>query len=81
MLTTEPFKTPAYLMWWDDNPKHSLAQKVAAAVAVYAQCFGVTPNTALVHPDDLPPSVADIPQAVRVTQTVGRHTLWVGVES
>lgn len=81
MLTTEPFKTPAYLMWFDDHPKHSLAQKVAEAAQRYLERFGRSPNTALVHPLDLPESVLDIPQAVRVTATVGRHTLWVGVES
>jgi hypothetical protein len=80
MLTTDRTFTQLYLMWWDDSPKHTLAQKVADAAAVYRERFGVAPNTALINEVDLPASVADIPQAVRVTATIRPNMVWVGVE-
>lgn len=80
MEKTDTFKTPPYLIWQDDHPKHTLAQKITDAITAHTARFGQAPTVALINPADLPASVLDIPITVRVTQTVGRSTVWVGVE-
>jgi hypothetical protein len=42
-----------YLMYFDDNPKKALAQKIAEAKQRYLERFGAQPATVLVNEADL----------------------------
>ncbi|OAN49055.1 hypothetical protein A6A03_07035 [Chloroflexus islandicus] len=69
-------RQPPFLMWYDDNPKTPVAQKIAAAIAAYKMRFpGVEPTLVLVNEAEVTP-VEGI--AVRGMVTVSRHTYWVG---
>ena len=68
-----------YLGWYDDNPKHTIAQKIADAIAAYRQRYGVLPNIALVsEADGATATVEGI--GVRVERRVQRNNVQVGVE-
>ena len=84
------------LLWYDDNPKHNLAEKVGRAARRYRQKFGTPPDVCYVHPSALSDGQAclDGRQAggsngkvrkvgeVRVASlpSVLRHHFWVGRE-
>lgn len=78
---TQPSETPVrrqppFLMWYDDNPKTPVTQKIAAAIAAYKARFpGVEPTLVLVNEAEVT-SIEGI--IVRGVVTVSRHTYWVG---
>lgn len=45
---------PIGLLWYDDNPTRTFAQRIAPAVARYIDKFGNVPNVCYVHPVQLP---------------------------
>jgi hypothetical protein len=74
------------LLWYDDNPKRDLAEKVERAVRRYRQKFGTPANVCYVHPSTLAGTallegvwevdgvcVAPLPSVLR-------HHFWVGRE-
>jgi hypothetical protein len=68
-------KTPPFLMWYDDNPKLPIANKIEEAIAAYAHRLGVQPSLILVNEAEL----TEFPGVeVRGVTTVGRNTIWVG---
>lgn len=70
-------KSPPFLMWYDDNPKLSVAHKIDEAIEAYADRLGVRPTLVLVNEAEL----TDHPGvAVRAVTTVRRNTYWVGQE-
>jgi hypothetical protein len=72
-----PAKSPPFLMWYDDNPKLSVAHKIEEAIEAYADRLGVRPTLVLVNEAEL----TDFPGvAVRAMNTVRRNTFWVGQE-
>jgi hypothetical protein len=66
-----------YLGWYDDNPKHTTAQKIAEACQAYTERFGVRPNLVLVNRDELC-EVAGI--TVRSEGYIRRNNYWVARE-
>jgi hypothetical protein len=65
-------------MWYDDNPKVTVSQKIAEAIEAYTSRFrGTTPNLVLVNEADVV-SVDGI--EVRGVSTIRRNTIWVGHE-
>jgi hypothetical protein len=71
-------KSPPFLMWYDDNPKLPLAQKIADAMAAYSHRWpGIKPTLVLVNEQDVT-EVAGV--CVRGVTTVTRNTIWVGQE-
>lgn len=71
-------KSPPFLMWYDDNPKLSVARKIEDAIEAYAERFrGVRPTLVLVNEEEVT-EFAGV--AVRGVTTVRRHTYWVGQE-
>ncbi|MGB9737187.1 MAG: hypothetical protein C0184_09180 [Chloroflexus aggregans] len=69
-------RQPPFLMWYDDNPKTLVVQKIAAAINAYKARFpGVEPTLVLVNEAEVVP-VDGI--TVRGMVTVSRHTYWVG---
>ncbi|NJK79235.1 MAG: hypothetical protein HC876_01665 [Chloroflexaceae bacterium] len=66
-----------YLMWYDDNPKIPLLDKVEDAIYAYTRRFKRAPNVVLVNEAD----VTEHQQvAVRGTPLVQRNNFWVGFE-
>lgn len=67
-----------YMMWYDDNPKVTQADKIAAAIEAYIKHFKTRPNLALVNPDE----VVEV-SAVRVrgVSYVRKNNIWVGWEA
>lgn len=73
---------PRYLMWYDDNPKIALTDKIADAIAAYTRRFAQTPNVVLVNV-----AVASEPAIgqsaavdVRGVDFVRQNNFWVGFE-
>lgn len=71
------------LLWYDDDPRRTLAEKVERAARRYQHKFGVRPNRCYVHPS----AFACEPQGLKVDgvtvaalYSVLRHHFWVGHE-
>jgi hypothetical protein len=72
-------KSPPFLMWYDDNPKLSVARKIEDAIAAYSDRFrGVKPTLVLMNEEEVT-QVAGV--VVRGVNTVRRNTYWVGQDS
>jgi len=69
------------LLWFDDDPKRDLAQKVGRAARRYRQKFGRPPNVCYVHPSLLEGRARRV-NGVHVLPlpSVLRHHFWVGEE-
>jgi hypothetical protein len=69
------------MLWYDDDGKRRLDEKVARAVAHYRAKYGLTPTLCFVHPSLLPagPEVAAGVQ-IRPAHTVMINHFWIGVD-
>jgi hypothetical protein len=69
------------LLWFDDDPRRDLAEKVGRAAARYRQKYGQRPNVCYVHPSLLDGKKRQLGE-VRVAPltSVLRHHFWVGEE-
>lgn len=77
------------LLWFDDDPKRSLREKIAPAAKRYRQKYGAPPNTCYVHPSTLLPAQAGGGNGktaqvgtvhVATLPTVLQHHFWIGQE-
>jgi hypothetical protein len=67
-----------FLMWYDDNPKLTVARKIEDAMGAYRNRFsGTAPTLVLVNEEDVT-EVAGV--QVRGVTTVRRNTVWVGLD-
>ena len=68
------------MLWFDDDPKRGLEEKIARAVAHYREKYGQAPTLCFVNPGTLNggPDVAAGVQ-VRVARTVLPNHFWIGV--
>ncbi|MEI7770814.1 MAG: hypothetical protein WCI67_12525 [Chloroflexales bacterium] len=67
-----------FLMWYDDNPKLTVAMKIEDAIGAYRSRFsGTAPTLVLVNEEDVI-EVAGV--QVRGVATVRRNTVWVGLD-
>jgi len=71
------------LLWFDNNPKREIEEKVQRAVAHYERKYGHTPNVCWVHPSMLQQNGGAELQASGVIVRPGRAILpdhfWLGV--
>jgi hypothetical protein len=67
------------LACYDDNPKHTLVEKIDAACVAYALRFGQRPNLALISEDADPPTIPGV--RVQGLRRIGRNVVHVGVEA
>jgi hypothetical protein len=70
-------------MWFDNDPRTTLAVKVQKASAYYQQKFGRLPDLCLVHPSMLvnsPLEERDRQVTIRSYQPVLPGHLWIGIE-
>lgn len=66
-----------FLVWYDDDKKRTLAQKIAEACEAYQARMGIAATVALISPDD-GPAPSDALVDVRLLATIRRNTVWVG---
>ena len=66
-----------YLCWYDDNPKHTTASKIAAAMQAYEDRFHARPNVVLTNEAE---QIAVDGVQVRSEGYVRRNNFWVGRE-
>lgn len=73
------------LLWYDDNPKRDLAEKVGRAAQRYKRKFGAAPDICCVHPSAFGDNGSDKVQMVGDVRVVSRpsvlrHHFWLGQE-
>ncbi len=78
----EGFGMQSGLLWFDDNPRRSLADKIETAAGRYRERFGRAPNICFVHPQTLE-GVEQLPAHVRVIEraSIQPNNFWIGVNS
>lgn len=69
------------MLWFDNNPKTALVQKVQEAADYFQKKYGKTPDLCLVNPAMLAESQMQAGAIiVRPWKTVTPGHLWIGVE-
>lgn len=69
------------LLWFDNDPKHNLADKVGQAAARYQARFGRRPTLCYLNDGDLVGGTEEVNGIrLRPTTYVRPHHLWIGVE-
>lgn len=67
------------LLWFDDDPRRGLEEKVRQAAARYLQKFGVAPNVCYVNDKTIDQAEVRVDSVrVRPAPTVRPHHFWVG---
>ena len=82
MVRAKEDRVKTGLLWFDDNPKVSVAAKIEQAARRYRERFGGAPNVCYVHPKTLAGvslSRGDI-QVVELTNIQPNH-FWIGTRS
>lgn len=77
------------MLWFDNDPKADLAEKIKKAAAYYRQKYGVTPDICFLHPTMLPKNGSveastsphsPLPNVeLRPSKSVMPNYLWIGV--
>jgi hypothetical protein len=69
------------MLWFDDDGRRSLNDKVARAVEHYRTKYGATPTVCFVHPNMLAKDAPEVAAGVqlRPARTVMMHHFWLGV--
>jgi hypothetical protein len=70
------------LLWFDNDPRRSVEEKITQAVERYAQKFGRQPNTCYVNPQMV--AASEEPRVLRkvrvvTAQNILPHHFWLGV--
>jgi hypothetical protein len=69
------------MMWFDNDPRRSLAEKVAKAADYFREKYQLAPNTCMVHPSMLAEHTFRAGNVeVRPLRGVLPGHLWIGVE-
>lgn len=68
---------PIFLMWYDDNPKVPVGNKIEAAIDAYISRFKMTPNLVLVNEAEV---VQHHDVQVRGVSHIRRNNFWVGLD-
>jgi len=67
------------LLWYDNDPKKNLAQRIEEAISRYEEKFGKKPNTCYIHPADLGGhDVARKGMRIVAASNILKNHLWVG---
>ena len=70
------------LLWFDDNSKRSLENKIRDAAGRYEEKFGHAPDTCYINSDMLAqeqPQIGDM--QVLVADNILPHHYWIGVQA
>ncbi len=70
------------LLWFDDNPRLSLADKIEKAAGRYREKFGRAPTICFVNPHTLA-GAEQLPAHVKVIErgSIQPNNFWIGVSS
>ena len=68
------------LLFFDNDPKTTFAEKVDKAARLYEAKYGLSPTVCLVNPKALVPGLEMPTIAVRPFRAVLPHHLWIGIE-
>ena len=66
-----------FIVWYDDDKRHTLAQRIADACEAFQARMGVAATVALISPDD-GPAPTDALVRIEARNTIRRNTVWVG---
>lgn len=66
-----------YMMWFDDNPKKSVSDKVREGAAAYEQRFHHAPLVVCVSPTQ---AIITTPLQVQPLPTIQKDNFWFGME-
>lgn len=67
------------MLWFDNNPKTGLAEKIEQASAYYRKKYGQIPNQCIVNPDMLKNEKAKSPTVkLTASPTILPNHLWIG---
>jgi len=68
------------LLWFDNDPKKSIADKVTAAATYYQHKYGLLPNLAFLNPKTCPnPQPVGLIQLRTIRSILPNH-IWIGQE-
>ncbi len=75
------------MLWFDNDPKAELAEKIQRAAAYYRQKYGKTPDLCFIHPtmlskngNDAVSQPSPVPNVeVRPSKSVLPNYFWIGV--
>jgi hypothetical protein len=72
------------MLWFDNDPKADLAQKVSRAAAYYQNKYGQSPNLCFVHPTMLKDTFKEQPVRAGAVELRQSHSVlpnhfWLGV--
>jgi hypothetical protein len=69
------------MLWFDNDPKTSLADKVQKAAEHYREKYGAMPDMCMVNPSMLAESEAHVGRVlIRPMRSIMPGHLWIGVE-
>jgi hypothetical protein len=69
------------MLWFDNDPKLNLCDKVQKAAAYYQSKYPQTPNLCFVHPSMLPDEKSQAGEImVRANTTIRPHHFWMGFQ-
>ncbi|MCS7249261.1 MAG: hypothetical protein NZ840_13625 [Anaerolineales bacterium] len=75
------------MLWFDNDPKVGLAEKIRRAASYYRQKYGITPNLCFLHPSMLSRNGLEAPPLrsplfdleIRTSKSVMPNYFWIGV--
>jgi hypothetical protein len=69
------------MLWFDNNPTRTLAQKIEEAAAYYQKKYGTTPNLAFVHPWMQTPGSSNNVDGIEVktSKSILPNHIWIGI--
>ncbi len=70
------------MLWFDDNPAITIADKVTKAAAYYASKYGRKPTVCFVNPGMLGGESMDKSGGIeiRTNRTIQNHHFWLGIQ-
>ncbi len=70
------------MLWFDDNPAITIADKVSKAASYYAAKYGRKPTICFVNPGMLKDQTVEKSGGVeiRTSRTILHHHFWLGVQ-
>jgi hypothetical protein len=69
------------MLWFDNDPKSDLTNKVNRAVAYYSRKYGEEPNLCFVHPSMIQESRTESGKVTIFSNTtILPHHFWIGVQ-
>ena len=67
------------MLWFDNNPKTDLADKVERAAAYYLKKYGLEPDTCLVNPEMMAgKNIIRGQVTIKGNRAILMHHLWIG---